>query len=416
MIEIAPLERLKIDDPELDGSAGTNRAPANEHDQIVSTDIEAAFKFLKRYEHKPTTLRSYTKEIERLIMWAVIAKRKPMSSLNGDDMNEYMGFLEDPQPIELWGSRNRKFPRSSDEWRPFLITEKTIQDPRNKARKIIKLSCGLGPSSCLVARATINSFFAWLVEYGYVIRNPVTHTRAKKKQIQEKEQKISGQKVERYLDKEMLDAFSEAIEAMQKETHTQIEHYERAKFILALMLYIAPRPSEIAKGKMNSFKITGKQWWWHVIGKGAKAAKVPVHENMVKALVRYRTFLGLTPLPLGDDASPLLRAASDGHAITDRQLNYILKNLFRKAAVLLQQKAIEQTDIIVRAQFQTRAAKILKASAHWGRHTSITFQIRSGVDRSLVQKNARHADARTTDHYTHADEEHWHNETQKLKY
>ena len=415
MLKIAPLERLTIRDPELNGSAGTNRAPDNGHDQVVSTDIEAAFKFLKRYEHKPTTYRNYMKEIERLILWAVIEKGKPMSSLTGEDLNDYMAFLANPVPVDVWGSRNRKHPKTSEEWRPFLITATETQDPKDSRKTVKIVSCGLSPSSRLLARATLNSFFAWLIEYGYLIRNPVTHTRAAKKAIQEEEHKIQGQKVERFLDEEMWVAFVDAIEAMPKEKDADVEKYERAKFISDLMFFMAPRPSEIAGSQMKSFKFDGQFWWWHIIGKGGKSAKVPVPDDMIKALIRYRTFLGLTPLPLQSDDTPLLRSVTNGKPITARQLNYILKDLFTAAAELLERRAKEETDIITRAQYLTRAAKIVEASAHWGRHTSITFQIRSGIDKGLVQKNARHSDSRTTDHYTHEDEERWHREMQKMR-
>lgn len=418
MFKIAPLERLKISSPDLNGSAGTNREKDNGHDQVVSTDIEAAFKFLKRYERKPTTYRNYMKEVERLILWAVIEKQKPMSSLTGEDLNDFMAFLANPQPVERWGT-NRKHPRTSTDWRPFLTTEEDIVDGKNPNKVVKKVSCGLSPSSRLLTRATLNSFFAWLIEYGYLVRNPVTHTRAAKKAIQEEEQKIQGQKVERFLDEEMWASFTDVIEAMPKEKDVDIEKYERAKFISSMMYFMAPRPSEIAGSVMKSFKFDGKLWWWYVLGKGSKYAKVPVPDDMLKALIRYRTFLGLTPLPLQSDDTPLLYSVAAGKAkgkqISVRQLNYILKDLFAAAADLLERRAREESDIITRAQFLTRAAKIVEASAHWGRHTSITFQIRSGIDKGIVQKNARHSDSRTTDHYTHEDEERWHRETQKLR-
>jgi len=177
------------------------------------------------------------------------------------------------------------------------------------------------------------------------------------------------------------------------------------------------RASELAGGRMNDFRYDGELWWWHVIGKGSKAEKIPVVDDMIKALIRYRAYLGFTPLPLDNDDSPLLRSTKNGSPITARQLNLILDKLFEAAAKLLEMKSAElpASAILGKAEYQTRAAKIRQASSHWGRHTSITFQVRSGIPKEIVQLNARHNDSRTTEGYTHEDEKHWHSEAQKLR-
>ena len=42
---------------------------------------------------------------------------------------------------------------------------------------------------------------------------------------------------------------------------------------------------------------TTGNWWFHVVGKGNKAAKISVNEYIERYLVRYRHFLNLSPLP-----------------------------------------------------------------------------------------------------------------------
>lgn len=408
----APLDRLEIKDPELDGRLGANRAPLNPSESIGDDDLTAARAFLNEHKATPTTQRNYTKEIERLILWSINVKKKPVSSLSSADMKEYVDFLAAPQPLEVWASK-RKHPRESPEWRPF--TTKEIPDPKNDKKKITV--AGLSPASRLVAMASISSFFGWLVDSGYLIKNPMRQIKTKRKEIRSEEPVGASEKVERYLDEEMWAAFEEAIERLPKETEDDIDAYERAKFISALMLFLAPRASDLANGKMGDFKQKGKKWWWHVVGKGSKAADIPAVKGMIEALIRYRKHLGLpTPLPLSDDDTPLLCSLKDGTAITARHLNTILYELFESAAVILEDKAkaLPPSDITGKAEYMTRAGKIRKASSHWGRHTSITFQLRSGIDRTIVQKNARHNDPRTTDKYNHEDEEHWHNEAEKL--
>lgn len=411
-IVIAPLSRISINDPDLDGSRGLNRATPNPSEPVASTDLDAAREFINTHRATPTTERNYTKEIERLILWAINVKRKAFSSLSYADMEEYIEFLDKPEPIEVWSSK-RKFPRESAEWRPFVMRELSPEKDGTPPR----LVAGLASSSRLTAMASLSSVFTWLVDYGYLIKNPMRQIKTKRKAVRNEQPKSAKAKVERYLDEEMWAAFLDAIEGMPRETQPDMDQYERARFIAAMMLFLAPRASELADGRMNDFRAEGGLWWWHVVGKGSKAEKIPVVDDMIRALIRYRAYLGFTPLPLDNDDSPLLRSIKDGSPITARQLNLILDNLFEAAAKLLEMKSIElpASAILGKAEYLTRAAKIRQASSHWGRHTSITFQVRSGIPKEIVQLNARHNDSRTTEGYTHEDEKHWHSEAQKLR-
>lgn len=433
---IAPLEYLVIENAELDGSKGLNRATPNPSEPVVNTDIEAVRLFLGR-QHAETTRRNYTKEIERLILWSVNLKKKPFSSLSFLDMKEYFDFIGDPQPINEWAS-TRKHPRESSEWRPFIKVEirpnKKLGETNAEYEKRhqahvkthgLRFKAGVAPSSKLTAMAIISSCCAWLVDYGYLSKNPMRQIKSERKNIRAEEalasaSKSADSKVERYLDEEEWAAFCAAIEMLPKETANERDAYERARFISALMFYLAPRASEVASSRMNSFQKESGKWWWHVIGKGSKIAKIPANDGMINALVRYRTHLGMdSPLPLPDDTTPLLRPLrrhkDAEHSITTRQLNRVLDELFAVASNLLMMKAEDQATKLDRAEYVLKAKKILRASAHWGRHTSITFQIKSGLDKSLVQRNARHSDSRTTDKYYHEDEKYWHDQTQKLR-
>lgn len=409
-MHIAPLPRIVIDNPSLDGQNGSNRAPLNPSEPVVNTDIEAAFVFLKTHSATPTTQRNYTKEIERLILWSIHEKNKAMSSLTFTDIAEFMEFLANPEPIATW-STVRKYPRESENWRPFTMK---IVKPKKEGEKTQKIA-GLAPSSRLTAMASLESFFTWLIDYGYLIKNPMRQNKALRKSIRAEQPKDEDAKIERYLDEEMWEAFLQAIELKPKETKLDLDSYERNKFIAALVIHLAPRASEIINGRMCDFYSVGKLWWWRVVGKGSKAAKIPVVKDMKKALIHYRTYLGLSPLPLSTDYKPLVQSLVDGNAISTRQLNFILDDLFCSASTLLEEKAMGfAKDKPEHAEFLTRAVKIKAASAHWMRHTSITYQIRSGVAKDVVQRNARHASSDTTASYTHEDEERWQRESEKM--
>ena len=52
-------------------------------------------------------------------------------------------------------------------------------------------------------------------------------------------------------------------------------------------------------------------WWFHVVGKGNKAAKVAVRDDYITDyLTRYRRFLGLSPMPEYQEKTPLITTLS----------------------------------------------------------------------------------------------------------
>ena len=97
-----PLEFLNTP-RSLSGESGTNRAPAFITQQISATnDLQAVQSWLAEFDDSPQTQRSYRKEAERLLLWTLIEKQKPLSSLTRDDLRDYQHFLSDPQPQSRW--------------------------------------------------------------------------------------------------------------------------------------------------------------------------------------------------------------------------------------------------------------------------------------------------------------------------
>nr|WP_052026671.1 hypothetical protein [Pseudomonas sp. CFII64] len=80
--------------------------------------------------------------------------------------------------------------------------------------------------------------------------------------------------------------------------------YERTLFILSTLFSMYLRVSDLVgrdnwAPTMGDFrKDTMDNWWFYVVGKGNKSAKISVRDEYIHTyLVRYRTHLGLTPLP-----------------------------------------------------------------------------------------------------------------------
>ena len=364
-----PLEALQVPG-DLDGRAGSNRASFGTVKQIAAdNDLEAIQTWLKEFKHSPQTQRHYRKEAERLLLWSLLDRGKPISSLSREDCQAYEDFLADPQPRERWCGP--KAPRFSTDWRPF-------QGP-------------LKPSSVRTALLVINSLFTYLVKAGYLSGNPLALI---KRRARSGNTLQTG--IERFLEQDQWQALLTTIEHLPQDTEKERRYYERARFLMALLYLLGPRVNEIASHTMGSFIEIRGRWWWQVTGKGNKTARVPVNNDMVKALQRYRLFLGLPPMPAPGDSTPLILSLKGTSGISDNMIYRIVKDLVKQAA-----------DRLARED-PYKAEKLRRASTHWFRHTSITHQADAGIELRHLQRSARHAKLETTGLYLHTEEDQWH--------
>lgn len=374
---------FSLTDDALNGTNGYYRANKDQKHIDADTDQDAIQAFLAEYQDAPATLRTYTKECERLLIWAILYLNKPISSMTRDDFATYIEFLKAPDP-EWCGI---KISKSSKDWRPF--------------------TGALSESAIKTALASINSLFNWLVNAGYITGNPLGLIRKKGK----KESQNSYKKVERFLDDDMWSALLHCVETLPTKTEVDKYYQERMRFILTVFSLLGARISELSNIKMQDFKHNVGGWFWAVNGKGDKDANVAMPQDMVEALMRWRNVLGLSALPKSTEnipAIPILNKFNEPYfekgGIKPRRINAILKTFFDKAAV----------ELFIGGQ-KDKAEKIKMASAHWLRHTSITQKVNAGIDRHIVQVEARHSDARTTDMYTHDEEKKRSDESQKHK-
>jgi hypothetical protein len=153
---LVPYEKFVVP-PELDGRAGRHRAPLDQCRLAAQTDHEAIGAWLAAKcvqaqdapgELSPTQ-RSYRKEAERLLLWAVLERRTALSSLGSEDAAAYRQFLGDP-PAAWCGPRHNQ--RWSPLWRP-------LEGP-------------LAPTAVRQAMAILRSLFAFLMRENYLLRNP----------------------------------------------------------------------------------------------------------------------------------------------------------------------------------------------------------------------------------------------------
>ena len=146
--DVVPWERLQVPE-EFDGSRGAFRAPRASCILSADNDYHAVQAWLSLHE-SDATQRAYRKEAERLILWAIVERGKPLSSLTTEDAIAYRAFLRQPMPRTRWVGPSR--PRGSPEWRPF--------------------AGALSSRSLAHALSVLGALFRWLIEQRYVLANP----------------------------------------------------------------------------------------------------------------------------------------------------------------------------------------------------------------------------------------------------
>jgi hypothetical protein len=170
---------------------------------------------------------------------------------------------------------------------------------------------------------------------------------------------------------------------MPEEDLPQLRDKARARWLTTLFYLMGVRISEVAAGTMGNFGrelgTDGTQrWWLEVIGKGLKYRRIPVSNELLGELMRYRQAHGLEPLPTRNEVTPLLlpfrRRAGNaaGEGVNRKSVHNAIKAVFEKAADWTEARGGEYVE---------HAAHIREASAHWLRHYVPFLTMSGNVDR-----------------------------------
>jgi hypothetical protein len=127
---------------------GGGRPFARNDREAVDAWLDAA-SGIRGAPRSSATRRSYRKEVERLLLWAVLVRRRAMSSLDEEDVQAYRDFLCAP-PADWCGPRHVQ--RWSPRWRP-------LEGP-------------LAPAAVGQAINILHGLFAFWVRHAYVTANP----------------------------------------------------------------------------------------------------------------------------------------------------------------------------------------------------------------------------------------------------
>lgn len=363
---VAPWEQLRLPN-EVDGSQGQFRAPRETCVLTADNDYEAVQAWLSLHESHATQ-RAYRKEAERLILWAIVERGRPLSSLTTEDAIAYRSFLRRPTPRERWVGPAR--PRTSFEWRPF--------------------SDGLSARSIAYALSVLGAMFRWLIQQRYALANPFAGI------------KVRGGGRTAALD--ASHAFTEGEWALVRAIADGLEWSydweasaaQRVRFVLDFGYATGLRASELVSAKLGDIEVDRQgDHWLNLIGKGSRAGKVALPPLARGALDRYLVDRGLPVTQVRWNPKTLLVGGlgldPDG-GITGARLWSVVRRFFATAADII------ENDHAVLAE------KLRKASPHWMRHTHATHALSRGAELTTVRDNLRHASVSTTSIYLHSDE------------
>ncbi len=337
--------------------------------------------FLLSYKGSKDTIASYRRELEKLLLWARTVIKKPIKSIGRPEIEEFIEFCKKPPDswtgtevasrfIEINGKQS-----PNSKWRPFVM----------KTGKVYRIS-DPGIRSLF---AVLNSYFGFLIQSEYVQVNPVALIRQKKKYLRTTQELPKIRRISNIAKDHLI------AEAEKMARENPLVH-ERTLFIIKAMLSMYLRISELTENdrwtpKMNDFnKDSEGRWWFYTIGKGNKEGEISVRDEMLEALKRYRTHLGLSDLPSADEDTPLLPKHKNGFGgiTSTRHIRRIVQECFDRTINTLLKEG--NTD---------DAHEVKRATAHWLRHTGISEDIKRGRPREHVRDDARHSSGSITDKY-----------------
>jgi site-specific recombinase XerD len=361
---IVPFEALEVP-PAIDGSAGTNRLRRPGIECPMNTDLQAIDAWLATRRHNVHTARSYRREAERLLLWAINIKHKPLSSLDSNDCDEYLErFLANPQPAAQWVG-GAKVERNHPDWKPF------IGALSNRSRE--------------TARAILHTMAEWLVGQNYLSRNVLAI--CKPVPIGPRID-VSGRSLSR-------GQWRSVMEATSRERYSQQE----LRDFLALNLAYSTglRRSELARATMGHLArapldgtlICG--WNLAIPGKSHVARVAPVSQTVMELIFANLRARGLPSEPSAcPPDTPLLAHGRTGRSLTPDGLGQAFRRLFL------------WTFRNSRDAKPAGAHRGRHPSTHWVRHTHSHHALESGADCRDIQVRLGHAHISTTRLYVKA--------------
>ncbi len=367
---------------------------------------EHAVDWLSEQRFNENNYKTYRSELTTFLHWCFDKEGISVAEINRRMMNRYVEYCLNP-PTELIAYRNVAQFVTSKEWgdrtpnplwRPFL----------GKKDNGAILPYALSDKALKTKMAILSAFYGYLINEEYTERNPAM--------MWMKHSRFASQpmKVHGFDDDESIKSFSElqwsyVMSAAEKMAGEQPDLHERTLFLVSLMYSCYLRISEVAArpgfspvmGQFRRDSHSGVWGFFIPVSKGGKRRTVAVSNQLLNALQRYRTYLGLPALPVPNENAPLFlrhRAAGRGRDAGLRNANLGIRQLRDEINFLIQTAA----DLAQADGFEQDAQEMRQMTPHSIRHTGITHDINlNGRPLAHVQADAGHDSIDTTSQYLH---------------
>lgn len=360
---------------------------------------ELAVDWLLEQRHNENNYKTYRSELTTFLHWCFSEVVISPKDLSRRIMMRYLDYCQAPPPALIayrnvaqfvvdkeWGER-----LPNPQWRPFL----------GKRELGLALPYRLSEPAMKTKLAILSAFFQFLIQEEYMDRNPALLLQRVKRPVNQDADEQGQSFSELQWSYVML-----ASEQLAAENPAQ---HERSRFLICLMYACYLRISEVAARPgfspvMSQFRRDGKTgvWGYYIPrSKGGKRRTVAVSQALLDALQRYRTFLGLSPLPTPSEQTPLFvrhKAAAHGREQGELNANLGIRQLRDLVMAVLEHAAgLAEVD-----GFTQDAAEMRNLTPHSIRHTGITHDINlNGRPLSHVQADAGHDSIDTTSKYLH---------------
>lgn len=384
-----PIERgMYIPPSMLDGSQGRNRAAAEKNRTGAEDDWSAINRWLDTFNEisHHHTQRSYRKESERLLAWAIHFKNMPFSSLTPADIVEFKTFLANPLPHEFWVA-TRSFPRSNKDWRPFVWRKPPKSRRSNLDGTHADQIAGLSSDSIRLSMTVLNSMCNWLLSQHYLDYNPFSGL--------PKNRGSSEIDVGRSLTLAQWRFVMKTLDGLDPKSIQTA----RLRFTLHLAYATGLRLSELVQATTGDLRIEHLDeaipdaMELRVLGKGQHLRSVPISSSLRREMASYFSKRKLAEHPMSCPAdTPLiakLYASGGTWAMTPSSLSKILVAFFEFIASKLPLGERSKAD----------RDRFTQASAHWLRHTHGSHAVTHGASLVTIKDNLGHKSLTTTSIY-----------------
>ncbi len=363
---------------------------ARTSDLVAGDDAAAMSAWLREFQNKHHTLRAYRREARRFLMWLSAVKRGTLATLTRQDLAEFDGFLAAP-------------PAS---WLPSPPPADAEGTPAPQKRSWVPLQAPMSSGGRRRTLIILQAMLSWLVDEGYISRNPARLVRDKGMAPPRKGRDVP----DAVCMTAVLQALREHAEGL---AHGAVDPSgeicrlaRRDALVWAWIYYTGARRHEFAEARCHSLTRRrdqgAYQWWWLVDGKGDQLVEVPAASAAIATLA---WFLSVEVDQLVDRlrASPsaALLPKVRGDSSEGIGGSEVYESLRRGAAAI----ADKAPSLGLAAE---DAAAIQNARPHDLRAFRTTHLLDAGVDVRDVQRLMRHKDINTTLRYDHRRDRRFH--------